>query len=107
MTQTDELVEKLRQDAQSYSRASKLMAEARNAEYRARGDVDADYGWAKPEQTVSGQAADLLTSQASEIARLREALALVIYEYIEGTHEKRDVAMCEAARAALSERKTT
>lgn len=59
-----ELVERLREQAQRTSEASKMLAEHRNAEYRARGDADANYGWLKPEQTLEWRAAAALSSPA-------------------------------------------
>lgn len=53
-----DLIDQLRQEAASESKASKVIADLKSARNRDAGDEGTSYAWALPEQTVSWRAAD-------------------------------------------------
>lgn len=70
-----DLIERLRQAADTASRVQQSMAEAKSLRQDSNPEGRTDlYMWPTPEQTLEGRAATELARQAEEITKLREAL---------------------------------
>lgn len=80
MTDTADLVERLREDARQQSAASKMLADAKSARQTDRDDHpemgQRGYAYVLPEQTNAWKAATLLESLSSSVAEVERLRAL-------------------------------
>lgn len=64
----------LRAEAKSHAEFVTKMQDARTADYKARGDVDADYRGMKPEETTQWRLAEIIRSELSRRATAAEGV---------------------------------